>query len=399
MKTITRNHRFRFALVSTVLLFSVADPCHAKSLNGAAGHAADFAAVFEGVSSDAFKALGKEVSRTIDDGFVKAFVQKFGRRPPWNHRILGHWGFSGRIPFNQEPYKTALAGFPKDEVIRLWQETVNKLTRKAMKTLGLPKSQARALCGIHYDIHLLGDLVPGNKIVGSLPSPVSISDDIVKNAKVLFGKKSPLVDDLVRQLKSIKVKDPQKFAKAMLKMLRKSPMGTQFYKMYVKQLGGRFAYAKLAKHFLKSNPKSTAAVIMSPKKVNIFSKAARSSGVVTFAIDGIISSYKYIDGDINKSELAEELQDASIRAAAVGLAVKAVYILSTTPSGLVVAGVVIVTYASADAVVTYFREKYSGRYLKIEDLRGIASDEFLDNLQPTIEDALKRKSPRRTIAD
>ena len=138
-------------------------------------------------------------------------------------------------------------------------------------------------------------------------------------------------------------------------------------------------------------------------RVGAVTKLIRSpgvgAGVVTFAVDSGISVYQYLDGDINKSELAEEIQDASIKAAAVGLAVQAVYILSATPSGLVVVGVAIVTYVAADAVVTHFREKHSGRYLKVEDLRGIASDAFLDNLQPTIEDALKSKSARHMIAD
>ena len=160
---------------------------------------------------------------------------------------------------------------------------------------------------------------------------------------------------------------------------------------------------KTSKLVRASIPKSSAAVILSPKEVNLFSKMVKSpgfgAGVATFAIDSGISTWRYLDGDINKSELAEEIQDASIKAAAVGLAVQAVYILSATPGGLVVVGVAIVTYVVADAVVTYFREKHSGRYLKVEDLRGIASNEFLDNLQPTIEDALKSKSQRRTIAD
>jgi hypothetical protein len=100
------------------------------------------------------------------------------------------------------------------------------------------------------------------------------------------------------------------------------------------------------------------------------------AGGLTFVFDVGTATYRYRDGQINKSELAEEIQNAVVRATTVGAAVQVLYLVAATPGGLVVAGVAIVSYAAADAIISYVRKEYGERYVKVDDLRGIAPAEF-----------------------
>ena len=142
---------------------------------------------------------------------------------------------------------------------------------------------------------------------------------------------------------------------------------------------------------------ATALVVQDAQRGSMLLRLVKSPGFVaggmTLAIDGGIATYKYFDGQINKSELAEEIQDASIRALAVGTAVQVVYLLVATPHGLIVAGVAIVTYMAADALISHFRQEYGQKYVTVQDLKGIAPREFLENLPPTLADVARGTSP------
>ena len=105
------------------------------------------------------------------------------------------------------------------------------------------------------------------------------------------------------------------------------------------------------------------------------------AGGMTLAIDSGIAWGLHYRGQINKSELAEKIQDATVRATAVGVAVQAVYFVAATPGGLVVVGVAVVSYVVADALISHIREEYGSRHVTVKDLRGIAPAEFLKKLQ------------------
>jgi hypothetical protein len=112
------------------------------------------------------------------------------------------------------------------------------------------------------------------------------------------------------------------------------------------------------------------------------------AGAATFAVDGGMAVYRYWDGQANESELGEALQDAGVKAAAVGGAVQVLYVLAATPHGAVVAGVAIVTYAVTDAVISHFRD-CAKRSVRIADLEGIAPASFLKNLPPALGEVPK----------
>jgi hypothetical protein len=60
--------------------------------------------ISSGIDSKKFKL--NSTSKNYGLSFVEMFTKKFGSMPSGNHRLIGHWGFEGAIPFNQEPYKT-----------------------------------------------------------------------------------------------------------------------------------------------------------------------------------------------------------------------------------------------------------------------------------------------------
>ena len=130
-----------------------------------------------------------------------------------------------------------------------------------------------------------------------------------------------------------------------------------------------------------------------PETRSIVSRVVRAPGIaaggMTFAIDSGIEVYKYWDGQTNKTELAEGIQDALLKASVVGTSVQVLYLLAATPQGMVVMGVAIVSYIAADAIISHIREEYGSRYMKIKDLQGIAPKSFLDNLEPTLADIAK----------
>ncbi len=93
------------------------------------------------------------------------------------HRVYGHWGFSGDIPFNKPPLSEILqrvesgvlqrGGTPaeaqsaraavKAKIIEAWKRDVANLIRLVEAETGLTGIQAKGLAGLFYDIHLLGD--------------------------------------------------------------------------------------------------------------------------------------------------------------------------------------------------------------------------------------------------
>lgn len=202
----------------------------------------------------------KSISKGIDSDFYHLFKEKFGSYPSGNHRILGHWGFSGAIPFNDEPYKSALAKYPKNEVAKLWQTYVSSIIHDVASKTGLEKKQAQALAGLIYNSHILTDYTGAE--LKQLAKPTVLIDDFQKNLSTLFGEKSDFTKGLMRELTCLS-KSKEKLstvekADRMYQVLVKHNIGEKFVEIYKKQLtpkgirydlhpGKRALYDKAAK--------------------------------------------------------------------------------------------------------------------------------------------------------
>lgn len=122
-----------------------------------------------------------------------------------------------------------------------------------------------------------------------------------------------------------------------------------------------------------------------------FAKPAVVGGVTTLVFDSALAWCDYEEGKINSKEFQVQLQNASYKSVAVGGAVGLVYVVCSTPQGLVVIGVAIISYQVADYAVTKIRSLSERKYMSLEDLRGIASEEFLKGLPPTMDTLSKEQ--------
>lgn len=186
-------------------------------------HANDFGRVFEGFGGKSVDKLFQLVNEAIDSGFEKRIREKipglkvsipktfsvsgipYSEGVRYNHRIFGHgWTFDAAIP--EKVLKVLDESHPgcKAEVIREWRNFVNELTEKAVRLTGLPKNQAKALVAILWDIHLLGDWVPGNTRVDLMLPPGEILKNIEKNLRTLFKNRPQYAECCIRALKSAK---------------------------------------------------------------------------------------------------------------------------------------------------------------------------------------------------
>ena len=194
-------------------------------------HYDDISCVFNGYGQDEiFKELSKEISSGIDSELPKLFKERFGK-VPGNHRILGHgWTLNGSIPERIliELEKT----YPgqRAEFIDLWRNFANKLTTRAEQLTGLPPKQAKALATMIYDIHLLGDLEPDNKLVQYVLTPKEIVNDFSQNAEILFKNKPEYAKSIREKLFEVLKSNPeleQKYvAQNLMDSLYNSHIGT-----------------------------------------------------------------------------------------------------------------------------------------------------------------------------
>lgn len=214
-----------FVVILSLAMQSIAYP---SPYQGSTGHGRDIKSILGNKDLDE---LYKLISTTVDQELPRIMKEKFGTNPGYNHRIFGHWGFEGAIPFDVEPYREPLSKYPKEELIRIWRETVNRLTLRAQQITGLPPRQAKGLVGLIYNIHLLGDLKPDpktNKIIAPLRHliPERMNQEIIKNLHRMYGNNSSMVRMISEELNSLKnVKDPQKYAQMVLEILKKHNLG------------------------------------------------------------------------------------------------------------------------------------------------------------------------------
>lgn len=216
------------AAFAVVLFLTLQEIVYSMPFSGKDGHGQDIKTILKNKDLDE---LYKLTSTTIDQELPRIMKEKFGINPGFNHRIFGHWGFEGDIPFNIEPYKSYLAKYPKKEVIKIWAETIKRLTLQAEQITGLPSKQAKGLVALIYNIHLLGDLKPDpktNKIISPLQHlvPNRMTDEIIKNLHRMYGNNNLMVQQISKELNSLKkIKDPQKYAQMTLDILKKYDLG------------------------------------------------------------------------------------------------------------------------------------------------------------------------------
>ncbi len=212
---------------------------------GLSGHIRDFQEVFEGVSG--LEPVYKSISSGMDSiefksgnniyqsGLLGDFKAKFGSLPSGNHRVIGHWGFEGAIPFNHEPYKTVLANYPKSEIIKLWQSFVKQKIDFVMECTGLPEKQAKGLTGLIYNTHLLGDHL--TTYTEPLPHARYIAADIKKNLNRLLGNNNSIAKNVGDEIDAIpKNLTDKEYAIRVKKVLAENKIGKDFYDRYSPKL-------------------------------------------------------------------------------------------------------------------------------------------------------------------
>jgi hypothetical protein len=253
--------------------------------------------VLEGVSG--LDGIYARVNSGIDSDFYKRFEGTFGSNPKGNHRVVGHWGFSGAIPFDDEPYKSALKDFPRDKIIEFWRTYVTSMTDDVMKLTGLEKKQAQSLAGLIYNTHLLCDYT--GTILTPLPKPDLLIKDIGKNLHALFGNRSSFVKqimDEIAHLPSNNLTDVQK-AEHIYQILVKHNIGEKFVKTYERVLtekgisfamnaGKQALYAKAAQGInaqyfqsaLAQALKTGDGKTLRPNQIKTFNYMKRVQGVV-----------------------------------------------------------------------------------------------------------------------
>jgi hypothetical protein len=364
------------------------------------GHEIDFKNVIEGLTGDNFEQLLKEISSGIDSELVGIVNKKFPGKMHYNHRLFGHWGFEGAIPFNHEPFKTYLKEYPKSEVIKIWQQYKNKLINRAMELTGLPKKQAKGLVGLIYNTHLLGDWVPGNKILDPLLNPQIIRKDIIKNLHRLFANNSNFVKQIEKELAKIPYKNGQQYAQAILSVLKINNIGSEINKYFSKILipkgitykhpfsksfVKRFfnitemgLFSKRIRDFsefkIRSNKISTLNVAIKPGlllkngRLIVSAQEGAMAGIFVFATEAGIAGYQFYGGDVFRPEYERKLQDAAIKGATVGGGTAVAVFLGATPWGIVVFGVATGTYIITETTLQAWHKYQDGKYLNKEDL-------------------------------
>lgn len=405
--------------VSILSILTTFTPVFSMSYKEKFGHEMDFKSTLESLDGENFDELIKKISQTIDQELPGEIRKtKSNSVKMKNHRYFGHWGFEGDILFNKEPYKTYLSQFPRQDVIRIWQETINGLTDEAIQRTGLPRRQAKALVGIIYNTHLLGDWKPDaktNRVLEPLQDPKLIKQDIVKNLHRLFGNNSNLVKQIEAELGAIKTRNPQLYADEVLRVLKKFPIGKQIYLVYGEHLSkhgikyvaivdssilniiekptfsrlhktvNRFSdYDDLVKAMRKTSPNQNIRVrpgLLTPTgKLIVGLSEGAVGGVAVFATDAGMSGYHYLKGNILKPEFERQIQDAAIKGTTVAGASAVAVFLIPNPAGIIIIGVAAAAYIATDSALQSWHRYQDGKYLNRSDLTafGIEMDSILD---------------------
>ena len=210
------------------------------------GHLDEIAAVFMGYGKDpGFVELFDSVSTTIDRMPYELY-EKNGLKKNfngWTHRLVGHGhALDEPIPKHVLEKLEAEYGMPQEAMVKYWQDFQERLYKKVETLTGLPPEKAKAFVAFIWDLHLLGDLEPGNSAIRDVQSIEKIVDNITRHLKVLFGEDSVFVEKLRKKLLTI-LKDGLKtgrplsevvfeIAQRMMDEIMKSEIGGRLYLKY-----------------------------------------------------------------------------------------------------------------------------------------------------------------------
>ena len=149
-------------------------------------HESQLEGVFARIDGSAFHEAANQISSAMDNELLESFRQTIGK-VPGNHRLIGHgWTLDGEIP--RDVLKTLEEANPgrKADILQWWSGESKRLVEGMEKATGLPTKQAKALAGLQWDFHLLGDRMPGNTVVDVVLPPKAIAKNIDKNCEILF---------------------------------------------------------------------------------------------------------------------------------------------------------------------------------------------------------------------
>lgn len=390
------------------------------------GHELDYKGVLETIEGENFNTLIKDISKAVDSDLPKAISELSGEPVSVSrHRYFGHWGFEGSIPFESEPYKDYLNRFSREDVIRVWTEMVNRVTNEAMELTGLPKKQARALVGLIYDTHLLGDWKPDlktNRILDPLLSPEKIRVDIIKNLHNLFGNNSTFVKELETELISIKAEDPQLFAEKVLNVLREKPIGQKLFAAYgetlekngIKHIQVAEAnvrtimknprtfkinadnktfdgYDDIARQIENSGTSGRVTVkpglVLPGGRVLLSLAEGLQTGLAVFAMEGGIACYHRFQGNTWQPEFERQIKASLVNGTAVGSATAVAVFLGASPGGFVVLAVAAGSYIAVDFAVRKWHEYKDKQFITVADIAAFGID-VSKALEPSEQGAL-----------
>ena len=353
------------------------------------------------------------------------FRAKFGKIRG-NHRIVGHWGMGGSIPFNEEPWKTAFAGYNQKEISELWGKYVNQLTDKALEVLGkdMPRAQARAIVSLIYDVHLIGDRTAGNTIVDPVLHIKRVQEDILKCLRIIYKSRPEVVEAVEKAFSEIHKNCPHAVrAQKILAILGETPLGKHFHEIYVrffpKDASGnpliryseemakkalaaarrKSAYlSKMWGELIKAG-RSNKAVQMAAGKVvgakmimtgvlqKVVTKkgnefivlsvpipkelaAGGKAGVATFILAEGITYCRYANGNMTEDKFIEETAKNCIDGMVAGTVAYVVVAVGIVPGGWIVVGIGIGAAIAADVTFDLVVDATTMPAISINDLLG-----------------------------
>lgn len=396
----------------TATLLAVTLGCWGHSFmpkkNGVPSHWEDFRNIFNGYGDDAFFELSKKISSGIDHELPTLFRQQIGKIPG-NHRILGHgWTLNDTIP--KETLELLSKNNPgtEKEIIQLWRSFAKHLQEESMRFTGLPKRQATALASMLYDIHLLGDLEPGNKELRYVLSVDDIVNNINKNVDILLKNKPEYSALIKKRLQKVlrSGSERQQLAQAlmtelydlrigdMLKMTWGRTLKTQYSRDraiaanesraarpiskihgirrvgkkaadFVKRPGVKFVRGILQEHVVNGKVVTTLSVPISPAL-----KASGSAGVMTLIFTEGVTVYKFANGTITEEEFIRESAKNCGAALTVGTTTFVLVALGATPTGWVVIGAGIAAELVYEVAFDCVYKEFTTPLITMDDLIG-----------------------------
>lgn len=397
-----RNMRFLLILLGFFLCLSQHSLAHLGS-----EHTRDFIRVFNGYGDENFKELCGKLTTGIDHHLPNAFRANIGEIPG-NHRVIGHaWGFNDSIPSRVLEELERKHPGKKTEITKVWSTFVNNLTDDSIRITGLRKNQARALLGLLHDIHLLGDLEPGNTRIDLVLKPEEITNNIIKNSRELFRNHPEYAQEIRQRLLEVlrrnKGKDVQVTAERLLDEMGRLNFGGKLNQSWkstlkvtysadraatalanqanrivertAKRYGGTLTKAEkrlTVGDFRKARPrgKLCPGLITNDGRLVAFFSTPQELGLLCFALDSGIATYKYATGNLRKGELEERIKEAAAKGATVGTATAVAVALGAIPGGWVVEGIAFGTYVVADISI----EALKSRHISPEDMKAFESE-------------------------